>query len=356
MFKSILHCIGNSGSAIAHQCLARFKWWRWNQSPVAISGDSMQIVALIFPIFVIILTGYFFARFELLPENVGDSLIQFVFYVGIPALLFVAIAQQETKDLLNWPFIAIFGGATAIVFLSIIIGARLFFGTELADATMIAMISVGSNAGIIGLPLLHSLFGHKVVVLAALANIIVVVFLLAQVIILESATPEDAGKPGAKLNHIKNAVLNPIVLSTLAGLAYAISPLSVPKVFVDYLNLLSGSVAPCALFAVGMSIKPASLIKSGPVILFATSIKLIGVALLVLAISWLFELSPLVSTVAVIVAALPTAKSEFVFAKRYHLEEEIVAETVSCTTALSVVTLLVWLLVLSHIFPATFAI
>lgn len=264
----------------------------------------MQIFSLIFPIFAIILTGYVFAKFEILPDKVGDSLIQFVFYVGIPALLFVAIAQQDTNDLLNWPFIATFGGATGVVFLLILIGARFLRGIELGAATMIAMISVASNTGIIGLPLLHSLFGHKAIVLAALANIIMVGFILIQIILLEMAIPQAPGKTGSKLRHIRKAVLNPIVLATIIGLAYAISPFSVPAIFVNYLDVLSASVAPCALFAVGMSIKPASLLKSGPVILFASSIKLVGLASLVLAITHLLDLSPLISTVAVISAAL----------------------------------------------------
>ncbi|MGI9400499.1 MAG: AEC family transporter [Rhizobiaceae bacterium] len=314
----------------------------------------MQIFSLIFPIFAIIVTGFAFAQFKILPEEIAGALIQFVFYVGIPAMLFVAIAQQDTEQLLNWPFIATFGGAVAIVFLAIMIGARMFAGVDLGAATMIAMISVASNTGIIGLPLLHSLFGHKAVVLAALANIIVVAFLLIQIVLLE-ASAEEEGKKGLKLSHLKSAVMNPVVLSTLVALAYAISPLGVPSIVVNFLDTLGASVAPCALFAVGMSIKPASLIKSGPVILFASSIKLFGLALLVLIICRIFELSPLVSVVAVISAALPTAKTEFVFAKQYHEEEEIVAETVSFTTALSVITLLIWLIVLSHMYSGLFS-
>ena len=57
----------------------------------------MEVVELIFPVFAVIVTGYLFSRLKLLPDSVGDSLIQFLFYVAIPALLFVVIAQEETR-------------------------------------------------------------------------------------------------------------------------------------------------------------------------------------------------------------------------------------------------------------------
>ncbi len=317
----------------------------------------MQIFTLIFPIFAIILTGYACARFNILPAQAGDSLIQFVFFVGIPAMLVVAIGQQNPAELLNWTFIAIFGGSVLAVFVLVLFAARLFFGTDFGAATMIAMICVASNTGIIGLPLLHSLLGHKAVALAALANIIVVALLLIQIILLEESVPgEEEKSTSTKLKHIKNAFLNPIVLSTLVGLVFAFTPLTIPVIFANYLNILGSSVAACALFAVGMSIKPASLFDSGPVILFASSIKLIGLAVIVFVLTQIFGLSPLLSTVAVVSAALPTAKSEFVLAKQYHEEEEVVAETVSFTTALSVVTLFIWLLILSYTFPGTFSV
>jgi predicted permease len=49
----------------------------------------------------------------------------------------------------------------------------------------------------------------------------------------------------------------------------------------------------------------------------------------------------------VVCAAVPTAKTAYVLAGEYHVEEAMVASTISMTTLLSVVTLFGWLYALS---------
>lgn len=316
----------------------------------------MEVVELIFPVFAVIVTGYVFSRLKLLPDGVGDSLIQFLFYVAIPALLFVVIAQEETKALLNWPFIVSFGGATVAVFLLMLAFGIYFLKSTAVAATMLAMIAVASNTGIVGLPLLHSLFGNKVIVLAALANILVVLLIIIQVFLLEATRPKEPDEVVSILAHLKKVLLNPVILSTILGLAYAISPLSLPKVVVNYLDVLSAAVAPCALFAIGMSIRPASIVESGATVMLAASAKLIVLPALALLIVLSVGADPLVAVAVVVSAALPTAKNEFILAKQYHQSEELAAQTVSLTTAISIVTLILWLLALSRIYPDSFSI
>ena len=315
----------------------------------------MEVVNLILPVFAVVVTGYLFARLGILPESVGGILIQFVYYVAIPALLFVVIAQEKIDSLLNWPFIAAYGGVVVVVFLIILFGSILSRKMALASATMLATICVGSNTAIIGLPLLHSLFGHKIVVLSAITNIIVVALFLVQVLILEASGPNDSESAGSKLAHIKNAVLNPIILSVILGVAYAITPLSLPKLVTDYLELLGAALTPCALFAIGMSIKPAEVLKSGATIVFASTVKLLVVPILVFAAARMIGLDPLMTIVAVVAAAVPTAKSEFILAKQYHQSEDLVAGTISLTTAISIISLIVWLVVLSYVYPGEFS-
>jgi predicted permease len=50
---------------------------------------------------------------------------------------------------------------------------------------------------------------------------------------------------------------------------------------------------------------------------------------------------------AVVCAAVPAAKTVYILASEYKLEEPLVAATVSITTLLSVATLLAWLYALS---------
>ncbi len=55
------------------------------------------------------------------------------------------------------------------------------------------------------------------------------------------------------------------------------------------------------------------------------------------------SLNPLYTIAAVVCAAVPTAKTVYILAGEYKVEEPLVAATISITTLLSVPTLLVWL-------------
>lgn len=314
----------------------------------------MEVLTIILPVFAVVVTGYLFARLGILSEDVGGVLISFVYYVAIPALLFVVIAQEKIEHLLNWPFIAAYGGVVGALFVLILLGALFWRNMGLAPATMLTTICVGSNTAIIGLPLLHSLFGHKVVIFVAISSVIVVALFLVQVFLLEAAEAKDADIKGSTLVQLKNTLLNPIVLSVLLGVVYAMTPFDLPKIVADYLELLGAALTPCALFAIGMSIKPDTVLKSGATIVFASIIKLLVLPALVFAAAWIIGLDPLLTIAAVIAAAVPTAKSEFIFAKQYHQSEELVAGTISLTTAVSMVTLIGWLLLLSYVYPGAF--
>lgn len=285
----------------------------------------------------------------------STRLIQFVYNVAIPAAVFVIIAQEEIGTLMNGSFYLAYGGVSTVVFVAIFFGARFWRKADPGWADMLASICVAANAVIIGLPLLHGMLGHKAVIFAAMANLFVVGLFLVQVLLLELAIPDAAGAKRSLLKPIRNVLLSPVVLATVLGIVYAILPLGLPKLASDYLDLLGQALTPCALFAIGMAIKPETLMRSRGVILFVLVVKLLVLPVLVFTAARLLELDPLLTVVTVLVAALPTAKSEFVFAKQYHEHEEVVAHAVSATTALSVITLMGWMLILSRVYPGVFS-
>ncbi|MEM8564063.1 MAG: AEC family transporter [Pseudomonadota bacterium] len=312
----------------------------------------MEVISLILPAFAVMLTGYIFARLGILPKSVELALIQFLFYVSIPAIMFGTIAEQNLASLVNWSFILVFGLATAIIFIIALIAGSIWQRGNLGGITMSAMTPVISNAAIIGLPLMHSLFGKPGVILASLANIMIVILLLSEVVLLEAASTET--KSGSRLQPLKNAVINPIVASTVLGVAYAVSPLSMPAIASSYFDLLGAAVGPCALFAVGMSLRPASLLESGGPVLVLSTLKLIVMPCIALALAKLLAVDPLVAVAAVLCAALPTAKNQFIMSQKYHQAEELSANMVSLTTATSVITLIAWLLLLARLYPSAF--
>ena len=207
-----------------------------------------------------------------------------------------------------------------------------------------------TNTGFVALPILHSVYGQPAVLPAAVATVFVaaVMFPLT-VILLESEGSGKDGKAVHPLVLIKQIVLNPMVLSTLIGLLWAITGLPLPAPLAAYLNIFAAALTPCALFAIGLGLSLEGMASNLTGSLLLAAIKLVIMPLIVYGLCVASGLNPLYTIAAVICAAVPTAKTVYILAGAYKVEEQLVASTVSITTLLSVATLLGWLYALSRL-------
>ena len=146
---------------------------------------------------------------------------------------------------------------------------------------------------------------------------------------------------------LKQIVLNPMVLSTLIGLIWTIIGLPMPASLAAYMNILAAALTPCALFAIGLSLSLEGIRSNLVASIALAVVKLLIMPLIVYGLCLATGLNPLYTIAAVICAAVPTAKTVYILAGEYKVEEALVASTVSITTLMSVVTLMGWLYALS---------
>ena len=314
----------------------------------------MEILGIIVPIFAIIVTGTIYTRLKILPEDTPSVLIQFAYYVLVPALLFIAIAQEKADNLLNIPYLTVLGGGIAGAFFLIMLGSYLFQRKGIGQATIVANCCVASNTGFVALPILHAIFGHKAMLPAALANIVVIIIFIISMTILDNIQKNDSKDRKSAWIKIKDNLKNPIVSSTLLGIAFAASPFKLPVIVADYLNFLAAAMTPVALFAIGMLIRVESFRDNSATIIFASIFKLIAMPALIFTFAHLIGLHPLLTVAATIAAAVPTAKTVYIIAGKYNQSADMVTSVISLTTLLSIVTLIIWLFILSHMYPAIF--
>jgi predicted permease len=209
---------------------------------------------------------------------------------------------------------------------------------------MYGMAAAMTNTGFVALPILHSIYGQPAVLPAAVATVFVaaVMFPVA-VVLLESEQGGTHGKMAHPLTLMKQIVLNPMVLSTLIGLGWAIVGLPIPAPLAAYLNIFAAALTPCALFAIGLGLSVEGIASNLTAAIVLAVVKLLIMPLIVYGLCVASHLNPLYTIAAVICAAVPTAKTTYILAGEYRVEESLVAATVSITTVLSVATLLGWL-------------
>ncbi|MEM9683276.1 MAG: AEC family transporter, partial [Pseudomonadota bacterium] len=204
-----------------------------------------------------------------------DVLIQFAFWVAIPALLFHIIAEESIDRLLDVAFYMSFGVALVVIFLAVFVVSRNFAKKPTGEATMLAFLAVGSNTAFVALPVLHSVYGERAVLPAAIATVVLVVLILVTTILLERARDGVAEGSSSVVAATGHALLNPLVLSTVLGVAYAVTGWPLPATAKHYLSMLGAAVTPCALFAIGMSIKLEDMRAGAGAILGVSVIKLV---------------------------------------------------------------------------------
>ncbi|OAF12742.1 AEC family transporter [Bradyrhizobium neotropicale] len=306
----------------------------------------MEVASLVLPVFAIIVTGWLAGELDYLSRSLADALVHFAYNVAMPALLIVTIAQEPARNLLEWRFLLAFGGGSLLCFALVFLTVRAGSEHDLASSTIHGMAAAMTNTGFVALPILHAIYGQPAVLPAAVATVFVAAVMFPiTVILLERQNAHGRSSHPAGL--AKQILLNPMVLSTLIGLVWAITGLPIPKPVAAYLNMIAAALTPCALFAIGLGLSVEGLRSNLRASFALAAVKLVIMPLIVYGLCVVSGLNPLYTVAAVVCAAVPTAKTVYVLAHEHKVEEKLVAATVSITTMLSVGTLLVALYLLS---------
>jgi malonate transporter len=308
----------------------------------------MQVASLVLPVFAIIVTGWLAGWLGYLSRSLADALVHFAYNVAMPALLIVTIAQEPARNLLEWRFLLAFGGGSLLCFALVFLAARLGWKRDLAASTIYGMTAAMTNTGFVALPILHAVYGQPAVLPAAVATVFVAAVMFPITVILVESDKHIVREPSDRpAGLVKQILLNPMVLSTLIGLAWAIAGLPMPAPVAGYLNIIAAALTPCALFAIGLGLSVDGLRAHFTASLALAVVKLLVLPLIVYGLCVVSGLKPLYTVAAVVCAAVPTAKTMYVLAHEHKIEEPLVAATISITTMLSVATLLGSLYLLS---------
>ncbi|WP_456622514.1 MULTISPECIES: AEC family transporter [unclassified Bradyrhizobium] len=310
----------------------------------------MEVASLVLPVFAIIVTGWLAGALGYLSRSLADALVHFAYNVAMPALLVVTIAQEPARNLLEWRFLLAFGGGSLLCFALVFLAVRTGGKRDLASSTIHGMAAAMTNTGFVALPILHAIYGQPAVLPAAVATVFVAAVMFPITVIL---LERDAHGPVHSAGLAKQILLNPMVLSTLIGLTWAITGLPIPAPVAAYLNMIAAALTPCALFAIGLGLSVEGLRSNLKASFALSAVKLVVMPLIVYGLCVITGLNALYTVAAVVCAAVPTAKTVYVLAHEYKVEEKLVAATVSVTTMLSVATLLVALYLLSGLATGT---
>jgi malonate transporter len=306
----------------------------------------LTTLAVVLPIFALILSGYLCRRFGALGEGAASELNRFVVRLALPALLFDIMAHAKWADLDQPAFTAVFGlGCAAVSIVTLL--ARFRTSRSLADASIDGLNAGYSNAGFIGLPLCAIVFGKESLALATIATIMTVCVLFAVAIVLVEFGLQSEPRPVAlTLRVAKSLISNPLLVAPALGAAIAASGLALPGAANVFLTLLGNAASPCALVTLGLFLAQTMPTDGAQ--------KVVTLALVVLklvvqpAIVWLlaafvFRLTDHLTHIVVLFAALPTGTGPFMLAEFYRREAAVTSNVILISTSASLITISAYL-------------
>jgi predicted permease len=191
---------------------------------------------------------------------------------------------------------------------------------NIAEATLQGMVGGYGNVGYMGPPLAILALGESAAVPAALVFCfdIALIFTLAPLLMAVAGSGERS--LGRKLLAIPAKVLlHPFILATLVGVAAAAFRFRPPEPIDRLLDGLSSASAPCALFALGVTVASRPLKRIPTELPFLILIKLVVHPLIALAVlSWIGGFQRVWVETAVLMASLPPAATIYVIATQYR--------------------------------------
>lgn len=299
-----------------------------------------EVVGLVLPFFGLIFTGLLIARIVHQPAEALGWMSTFVVYLALPALFFQLLAKTPFEQLTEWKFI--FGAvlSTYIVFSVMFVASVLASRGEIAESTMKSLASAYGNIGYMGPGLAILTFGREAAVPVALIFCFENIMHFTIAPMMMALSGEDKETPWQLVvGVVRRIVLHPFIIATAAGVAGAYFQVRPPLPVERFLEYLSSAAAPCALFAMGvtLSLRPLNRVPNEliPIVLLKLVLHPLTCYLIL---SWIGNFPPTWMLSAVLLASLPTATNVFVIAQQYGVWVERASATVLLTTVVSVAT------------------
>lgn len=298
------------------------------------------VISLVFPFFGLILLGYLAARATRQPVEALGWMTTFIIYIALPALFYQLLSKTPLEQLTAWSYV---GGSVLSTFtiFTVMFGiAILLSGNTIAESTIKGLAAAYGNIGYMGPGIALLAFGEKAAVPVAIIFCFENIMHFTVTPMLMALSGSDRRSFAVVATDVaRKIVLHPFILATAAGVTAAALELKPPLPAERLLDTLARAAAPCALFAMGVTLALRPLKRLPENMLVIAPMKLIvHPALCYAMLSWIGDFDPVWVFSAVLLAALPTATNVFVIAQQYGVWVERASACVLITTVASVLT------------------
>lgn len=297
-----------------------------------------------FPIFLVILVGYFLKRIRMLNDDFVAVANKFNFHVTLPALVFKDLASADIRADFDMGYVLFCAAVTTVSFFTIWGCTRLFLKKRSLRGAFV-QASFRSSAAILGFAFIQNIYGES-----QLASLMIIgtvpLFNIYSVLVLTFEGEGEQNRKGKIGASCKNIVTNPIILAIFAGVAVSFAKIEFPIMINKTIQYLANMATPLALIALGAGFKGREAIAKIKPTIAATVIKLLILPMVFLPLAIRMGYSGEKMVALIVMLGSPTTTSCYIMAKNMNNDGVLTSSIVVMTTLFASVTLTLWVYIL----------
>jgi len=268
----------------------------------------------------------------MLNAEVNSKLSDFLLNITLPCLIVTSFNFEYSAEMMN--------NVKMIFFYSVIIHIVLIFISKIfavkfkeGSMKVIRFVTVFSNSGFMGFPVLLGLYGNIGVFYGAVFNIPWNIFMLSFGSILFTGKKD--------LKSLKSVITHPGIIATAIGMLIFMYSLSMPLPLEKAFASVGAMTTPLSMIIVGSMLAEIKLkeVFSGFAVYYVSAVRLIAAPLITLAIMKLLNADHLLTEIAVTIEAMPAAVIATVLANKFGGDTKLASRCVFISTIISMVTI-----------------
>ena len=289
----------------------------------------MAVFLQVMTLFLLMLCGYCAAKLRMLDDQGLRGLNKLVLTFAQPALILFRLQAEASAELLGelvWVFVI-----TCIsIGIAGVISFRLFAKEEAQRRAVLTNLSMVSNCGFMGFPVIIATMGDDALIYA-------VIFLAGFNLMIWTLGAYYYG--GRKAMQPQKLLTNPSILAIAGGMVLFLTGWRLPEFANDALEMLGATTTPLTMFVIGARLIALRLehLRDKPLLL-ACALRLVVFPAMIL----LLRFTPLPDMVinsVFLCTAMPGAALTAMQAEVNNSDRELASRGVALSTALSIITI-----------------
>ena len=305
----------------------------------------MQTLNQIFILFLLILVGYVSKKLRVISNDMNRDVSKLVTSVSLPALIISSLSSYNfTQEALVKSGVLVMISCAAYA-LSICIAtvAPKWLKVEGTTRDLFQFITVFSNVGFMGYPVVNAIYGEQGVFYAAIYNLPFnavlwtygVMVLSRPLMENKAAVLDNRGSIDLKL------LVNPGLISVFIGFGLFVTSTRLPGPIFSAFQLVGNTSTPLSMIFIGSILADTKIREtfSNGKILIASSLRLLVIPLLVAGALKLLSFQGMMVGIPVLITAMPAAANCAIMSTRYGNDYHLASQAVFVSTVLSMITI-----------------